>query len=210
MKNRPAPKKIIKILLLVLVLFFIGSFFLKRKPSQFQNTKNDQINWRLPSLPDAFNWVESEANQQDIENNKILFDDRFGKSSVENIVNGQILAPGKIYSVKLADKDSNYKDAGPVTENLLNKTLEGSGWSSSTRVGNHVVYGMAASGIQGSVTGYVRVEGDLVRTVVLSYFYEGDWVTSENEPSYLQCPCSVTMTVFISDPVNLKDYIKNL
>ena len=69
---------------------------------------------------------------------------------------------------------------------------------------------MAASGIQGSVTGYVRVEGDLVRTVVLSYFYDGNWIAGENEPSHLQCPCSVTMTIFISDPVNLSDYIQNL
>ncbi len=210
MNNKPSSKKIIRVVLVLLVLLVAGIFILKGKPPQFQNVKNDQINWRIPNLPDGFNWVESEANQQDIENNKILFTDRFEKNSDEDVVTGEILAPGKIYSVKLTDKDWNYKDAGYATEAILRKSLEGSGWSSSTTVGNYVVYGMAASGIQGSVTGYVRVEGDLVRTVVLSYFYDGNWIAGENEPSHLQCPCSVTMTIFISDPVNLSDYIQNL
>lgn len=209
MKNKPASKKIIRILLLVLTLLFISGFFLKRNPPQFQETKKSQINWRVPNLPDGFNWVESEANQQDIENNKILFNDRFEKNTEEEVTTGEILPPGKIYSVKLTDKDWNYKDAGRATEIIFKQSLEGSGWSSSTRVGNHVVYGMAASGIQGSVIGYVRVEGDLVRTVVLSYFHDGNWVTSENAPSHLQCPCSVNMTIFISEPVSLDEYIPN-
>ncbi len=210
MNKKPSLKKIFKIFLALVVLLFIVSIFIKKRPSQYEDVKKDNINWRIPSLPDGFNWVESDANQQDIENNKILFNDMYKKSSEKNVETGYILAPGKIYTVKLTDKDWNYKDAGYTTDNLLRKSLEGTGWSSSTRVGDHVVYGTALSGVQSSVTGYVRVESDLVRTVVLSYYYEGNWITPDNEPAYLQCPCSVNMTIFISEPVSLKDYIKNL
>ena len=207
MNRKPSSKKIFKVIIALLLLLFIGSVFIKRKPSQYQDIKRDNVNWRIPNLPEGFNWVENDANQQDIENNKILFNDRYEKSSEENVVTGHILAPGKIYTVKLTDKDWNYKDAGYTTENLLRKSLEGTGWSSSTRVGNHVVYGIASSGVKSSVTGYVRVEDNKVRTVVFSYFYEGDWITPENEPAFLKCPCSVSMTIFISEPVELSEYI---
>jgi len=210
MNKRFSFKKFFKILLALIVVLFVGSLFIKRKPPQHQDIKKDAINWRIPALPDGFNWVESDANQQDMENNKILFNDRYAKSSEEAVETGYILAPGKIYTVKLTDKDWNYKDAGYTTDNLLRKTLEGSGWSSSTRVGNHVIYGTALSGVESSVTGYVRVESGLVRTVVLSYYHDGNWVASGNEPAHLQCPCSVNMTLFISDPVPLDDHIKNL
>ena len=64
MNNKPSSKKIIRVVLVLLVLLVAGIFILKGKPSQFQNVKNDQINWRIPNLPDGFNWVESEANQE--------------------------------------------------------------------------------------------------------------------------------------------------
>ena len=210
MNKNSRSKKILKIFLVLILILSIVSIFIKRKPSQYQDVKKDNINWRIPNLPEGFNWVESDANQQDMENNKILFNDRYEKSSEENVETGYILTPGKIYTVKLTDKDWNYKDAGYPTENLFRKSLEGTGWSSSTRVGNHVVYGTALSGVQSSVTGYVRVESGLVRTVVLSYYYEGNWVTPENDPAYLQCPCSVNMTIFISEPVSLDQYISKL
>ncbi len=199
----------IKILLLLIIIFGIGVFFLKRRPANYQNVQNKEINWRIPALPENFNWTENSANEEDIKNNKIFFDDRFLKNQSEGVVTGEILAPGKIYSVTLTDKDWNYNDAGFAVLSLLDKNLESSGWSSSTRFGNYLISGVAAGGTRGLIEGYVRIENNLIRTIVFSYIYDGDWITPANEPYYLKCPCSVNMTIFISEPVSLDQYIPN-
>ena len=198
-----------KIFLALLLISGVVSFFLRRNPSNFQNTQNKEINWRIPALPENFNWVENDANEVDIKNNKVIFDDRFLRNQSETPVSGDILAPGKIHSVTLTNKDWNYNSAGFAVGSLMKKNLESSGWSTSTRYGNHLISGIASSSIKGSVTGYVRVENKQVRTIVLSYIYDGNWVTPENEPAYLQCPCVVNMTIFISEPVSLDQYIPN-
>ena len=198
-----------KIFLAFLLVLGVISFFLRRNPSNFQNTQSKEINWRIPDLPENFNWLENNANEEDVKNNKIIFDDRFLRKQNETPVSGDILAPGKIYSVTLINKDWNYNSAGFAVGSLMKKNLESSGWSTSTRYGNHLISGIASSSIRGSVTGYVRVENNQVRTVVFSYLYDGKWITPENEPAYLQCPCTVNMTIFISEPVSLAEHIPN-
>jgi len=199
----------VKIFFVLLVILGIISYFLRRNPSNFQNTQNKEINWRIPSLPENFNWTENDANEEDIKNNKIIYDDRFLRNQLETPVSKDILAPGKIHSVTLTNKDWNYNNAGFAVGSLLKKNLESTGWSTSTRYGNHLISGIASNSIRGSVTGYVRVENKQVRTIVFSYLYDGNWITPENEPAYLQCPCSVNMTIFISEPVSLDQYIPN-
>ena len=199
----------VKVLVLLLVIFGVGSFFIRRNPANFQNIQNKEINWRIPPLPENFNWVENDANDEDIKNNKIIFDDRFLRNQLETPISGEILASGKIYTVNLTNKDWNYNNAGFAVGSLIKKNLESSGWSTSTRYGNHLISGIALTTIKGSVTGYVRIENNQVRTIVFSYIHDGNWITPENEPAYLQCPCSVNMTIFISEPVSLDEYIPN-
>lgn len=199
----------VKIFLALIVFIVVGSFFLRRNPANYQNIQNKEINWRIPPLPENFNWDENNANDEDIKNNKIIFDDRFLKNQLETPVSGEILAPGRIYSVSLTNKDWNYNNAGFAVGSLMKKNLESSGWSTSTRYGNHLISGIASSSIKGNVTGYVRVENNQVRTIVFSYIHDGNWITPENEPAYLQCPCTVNMTIFISEPISLAQYISN-
>lgn len=199
----------LKVFLILIVLIGVGTFLLKRKPANYQNIQNKEINWRIPPLPENFNWVENDANDEDIKNNKIIFDDRFLRNQSETPISGEILTPGKIYSVNLTNKDWNYNNAGFAVGSLIKKNLESSGWSTSTRYGNHLISGIAFSTIKGSVTGYVRVENNQVRTIVFSYIYDGNWITPENEPAYLQCPCIVSMTIFISEAISLDQYISN-
>jgi len=199
----------VKIFFVLLVILGVISYFLGRNPSNFQNTQNKEINWRIPAIPENFNWSEKDANEEDIKNNKIVYDDRFLRNKLEIPVSKDILAPGKIHSVTLTNKDWNYNNGGFAVGSLMKKNLESTGWSTSTRYGNHLISGIASSSIRGSVTGYVRVENKQVRTIVFSYLYDGNWITPENEPAYLQCPCSVNMTIFISDPVSLDQYIPN-
>ncbi len=199
----------VKIFLILIVLIGVTALFLKRNPANYQNTQNKEVNWRIPSLPENFNWVENDANEEDIKNNKIILDDRFLRNQSETPISGEILASGKIYTVNLTNKDWNYNNAGFAVGSLMKKNLESSGWSTSTRYGNHLISGIASSSIKGNVTGYVRVENNQVRTIVFSYIHDGNWITPENEPAYLQCPCTVNMTIFISEPVSLDEYISN-
>lgn len=201
--------KFVKILLVLLVIFLVGSFLSKRKPADFQDVSPERkINWRIPELPDGFNWVENDANEEDVKDSRIMLDDRFTNKGSENMSFSEILAPGKIYHTSLTSKESSYSgDTGSSIDKILKGTMESTGWSSSTRYKDYLVSGMAAGGIRGSISGYVRIEQGLVRTIVYGYRYDGNWISSGYEPAHLECPCTLVMTIFISEPVALENYI---
>lgn len=207
-KKKSSIGKFIKIIFILLAIILIGLILIRMRTDNFQDTLSEnQINWRVPQLPEGFNWIENNANEEDLKNNRIIFDGRFLNEAPEKAVSGEILASGKIYSVSLSDKDISYNGSGFSIDNILRGILESTGWSSSTRYGGYLFSGIAASGVQGNVSGYVKIEHSLIRTFVYSYRYDGNWVSSGNQPVHLECPCTVAMTLFISDPVALEDYI---
>jgi len=201
--------KVVLFLIVFLFLTFGLMYFLNNKSDKLKENEQIQINWEIPELPEGFNWSENYIEKEESEKNNfsILVEERYSDRDVKEMVSKKVFPPGKLYKTFLTDKDTSYNSAGYPIEINLRNMLESAGWAWSTRYDNYLISGVSLSSLQGNTVGYVKIEQDLIRTYVYSYVYDGNWISSENEPPHLECPCTVEMTVFISDPVPLADFL---
>jgi hypothetical protein len=201
--------KVVLFLVVFLLLAFGLFYFLGRKNNNSENNQQLQIDWEIPELPEGFNWTESyvEKSESEKSNFVVFVEERYSNKDIKDMFNGKIFLPGKIYKVSLTDKDSSYNSTGHEIEVALRNALESTGWAWSTRYGDYLISGMSSSGLQGNTSGYVKIEQGLLRTYIYSYVYDGNWVSSQNEPPHLECPCTVNMSIFVSDSSPIADYL---
>lgn len=140
--------------------------------------------------------------------NRMFFDSRYYSGNGSPAVSdGEIKASGKIYKASVKDTDSAYNSAGFNLWSKIDAILVKNGWSQGLQFGDYEIMGAAAGGVQGNKIGYIKREGYLLRTIVYTYINNGNFVESGNQlPGHLECPCNTEMTIFIGDPVDLRNY----
>lgn len=204
-------KRIIPLLILLVVLFFGIFYYLTRFSIKNVSDQTHQVfDWKVPELPQGYDWIQSNATDTEMEDNRMFFDDRYfvGNGSPP-VSSGEMKVPGKIYKASVKDTDSAYNSAGFNLNSKLDSILVKNGWEQGVQFGDYEIMGMAASGVQGNSIGYVKLDGNLIRTFVYGYINDGNWIQSNDEPIHLECPCVTKMTIFIGDPVDLRNYIHN-
>jgi hypothetical protein len=207
-------KRVALLLILLLALFFGVFCYLSRSSIKNALNQTPQVfDWKIPELPQGYNWVLSNATDAEMVNNRMFFDNRnavaAGKAFLADKVFGDIITTGKIFRTSVTDKDSLYNESGWTLLNKIGQNLVENGWSQSVEYGDYFIAGIATGGVRGSAEGYVKRDDHLIRTIVYGYGYDGNWVDSDNNPVQLECPCSVEMTIFVGDPVDLRNYIHN-
>jgi hypothetical protein len=164
------------------------------------------FDWNVPKLPKGFDWEEKVPTKQDLDNSGVFWDARYNKSDSNS--SGEIpVWGGKLFEVSVDDKSPMYNKAGLSLSQELYSNFVDSGWDYSFRYGNWQISGMAAGAPLSEIAGYVKNNGSLVRTIVYSYNVLGGWQGPELG---LKCPCAVNMSIFISEPVEMSEFITGL
>jgi hypothetical protein len=212
--------KRVTLVTILLAALFLGVLFLLKKSSirnsgsYFSGNTKEQstqdYDWKIPELPQGYSWVQHTATEAEMQDGRMFFDNRnaimSGKSKIVD-VNGDITTTGKLFTTYVTDKEVLYDEAGSTLDNKFGQSLLTNGWVSAIDFGDYYIGGIAASGVQGSLSGYVKQDGYLIRTIVYGFTYDGNWVESDNAPIQLKCPCGVKMTIFVGDAVDLRNYI---
>jgi hypothetical protein len=199
----------ISLIFILLVALFLLFYYKQVLPIKKPVEQAPQaFDWNIPELPQEYTWVESDATDAEMMDNKMFFNAEFsGDTHADAVKSGEFKTTGKIYKSTLLDTDTNYHSSGIKLDHELQKILLEKGWEQSVKFDNYTVMGMAASGVQGNTIGYVKVNGNLARTFVYSYVNSGNWVQTGDEPVHVECPCTRKMTIFVGDAVDLRNYI---
>lgn len=81
------------------------------------------------------------------------------------------------------------------------RLLNPSGDFGPAHFGSLTLYPPMADGPNGSVMGYISVNSNTLRSI--AWGYDTSWSTFAADPEKINCPCTYTYTIFISEPVTL-------
>ena len=161
-------------------------------------------NFETPPLTEKYNWEQAYAAEDDFDfyiwyDNRYKRNSRTGEGEVQQLeFNGRL---NKISLSKL-DKTSLFEGYNVFVETYINE-LKKLGWEENTSYGDYFIMGINADGINAKVRGLVKKEEEYISTVVVAANYESNFSESPEDGIVVNCPCDLTLKVFMGDPLNL-------
>lgn len=102
---------------------------------------------------------------------------------------------------KLWELDSSF-------EKYYESELRKRGWTWNVYTNGYEIDGAAADGPTGSVWGYMKLDGDKIRTITLRReIIEGNYQKEDPSAPVISCPCKIKFWVFVSDEVPLDNIL---
>lgn len=195
--NREKGHIYLYLLLAILILGGLLAVFVLKNNST--SKQKEVFDWEVPDFPEVCDLIES----KDFKPYEILLNEPEAVLSPISIpVNG------KYYSCEYPFTDpTNMGDGNDFYMKLLAMSETGN-WKQTLDLGSYHVAVYGADGPTGSTIGYFRREGYMLRAYIYGYNIskQVDFNPATGE-SIVSCPCSESIQVFVSDPVDITEYI---
>lgn len=227
--NNSSKLKIIVIILGVLLLLSFGTtgYFayqngkLRKEITKLQKelSENNKVDIQKESDHTSLinNSVElfPEINWELIKENKIFdfavyYDNYSTATDSANAIVGNKALVGQLWGSTVGNL--NHDELGQLvksfSEYYSSEELESEGWQEFVNYEGIRLSALAADGPSGSVWGYLYIEDEELKVIIVSHETEGPWTTSENTPATLNCPCTISFEVFVSEPYPLEDIVR--
>jgi len=95
--------------------------------------------------------------------------------------------------------------------NYYDTVLSTNDWTGEFNYNNFIIQGISADGVMGGFYGWLqRIGENQVITIIVyneGYFANMLPTSPTSRSSVIECPCSLKLQVFVSDPINLDDLI---
>lgn len=173
-----------------------------------KNTQ-EEFDWKIPEMTEEYNWKTRKITKDSEEalDYRIFWDTRNSNNTEKKLEYGEIPLGGTIYEITLTDEDEGYEKLNDRYQGYLITQLVNSGWSKTIDSGDHYISGMAADGVSGSNYGLIKMNDNKVRTV--AYAYDLNVLGWEGPGSDTSCPCTLNLSIFVSDIGDLSTEIPN-
>lgn len=215
-------KKLILLIFLTIVLILLSIYLIRTSllasftRSLNFGVANREFDWQIPDLPPGYEWKEMSPSQEQIERYSVYYDDRYLNPTDSpdtavpdsKINKSRMKISGKIYKTEISDSDKKYLDSGSnLFQSYLSPFLLSKGWFIGRKYDNYFIAGASKDPNDSDNTnnyhGFIKTNGYIVRSYV--YYYKISSLGSAFGTNY--CPCSVSMEIFISDPVDIRTFI---
>jgi len=165
-------------------------------------------NFKTAPLPERYNWTQQQLQlpvKDDDLDYYISYDNRYKQYvETEGVEVRNFDFSGELYKTTVTGLDdvSLEESYNVFTEAYLNSLL-GLGWKYGLRYEDYYITGLSADGVIGKVRGVVKKEGDKISTVIIAASYKGLVSEPVGGGVSIECPCDVTLKVFVGEPVSI-------
>ncbi|MBW6441473.1 hypothetical protein K0B04_01010 [Patescibacteria group bacterium] len=159
---------------------------------------NLDFDWKVPTLPNSYQWEERKPSEEEMNIFSIVYDDRY--LNVDNPTINNIQSDGKVYIAEIGKSVFQSDETGwELFDANFKKQLEDNNWLIGRKYDSYYISGVKGysqdNDLTSSYQGYVKTNGYFVRTFIY-YFEKGQE--------------STTLKVFISDNVDLRNHLTDI